>query len=268
MMKTQNHNLGGYNSPIVAMFSLDGLRTPDSNVNRNFNRGNWRFSPLNTLNFTNSGGWSAYDTKRDLFWANGGAGTETMTAFDPKPARDGGRFGTFLNYPRRTAQMHAAAAYDPANDIVVFTVFRTTPDVLAIDLTRPETGAAGDVKLVQTGSVPTLAESHGWEWSPGRRAFIYYNRGSGVFEFKQQGSKWRTDSWKWTGLTAANNITVPAGRNTAGSNGVFSRFQIVTFDDAEIALLVDAINGPVYAFRMPEVDARRVPAPPRSLAAF
>jgi hypothetical protein len=60
---------------------------------------------------------------------------------------------------------------------------------------------------------------------------------------------------------------VPAGQNTAGSNGVFSRFRIVTFDDAEVALVVTVINGPVYAFRMPEVDARRVPAPPRALAA-
>ena len=45
MMKTQHDNTGGKSSPVVAMFSLDGLKPPDSNANRDWNKRNWRLSP-------------------------------------------------------------------------------------------------------------------------------------------------------------------------------------------------------------------------------
>ena len=47
MLKTQHDNTGGKSSPVVAMFSLDGLRAPDSNANREWNKRNWRLSPRN-----------------------------------------------------------------------------------------------------------------------------------------------------------------------------------------------------------------------------
>jgi hypothetical protein len=43
---------------------------------------------------------------------------------------------------------------------------------------------------------------------------------------------------------------------------VYSKFRIVSFADAEIALVVNQVNGPVYAFRMPGAESRREPKSP------
>jgi hypothetical protein len=248
MMKTQHDNTGGRSSPVVAMFSLDGLRTADSNVNRDYNRRNWRLSPRHTEDYTTSGGWSAYDSRRDIFWANGGSGTRSFVGFDPNPAKSGGRFGTFQGHAQRSSTTDAVAAYDPVNDLVVFTVFRTAPNVWAIDLSQPGGGSVANVQLQQVGVPPELESAHGWEWSPTRQAFIYYRRGAGVFELKQQGPDWRSNPWKWSDLTSSANSVTPAGDS---KNGVYSKFRIASFVDAEIALVVTRVDGPVYAFRIP-----------------
>jgi hypothetical protein len=189
-----------------------------------------------------------------------------MVSFDPKPDRGNGRFGSFQSYPRRTDFVNMVAAHDPVNDIVVVTAFRNAPDVLAVDLARPADGGPGNVKLVQTGSPPTLEQSHGWEWSPSRRAFIYYRRGAGVYEFKQEGRNWRTDPWRWTALTSPDNTIVPVDARSTGTQGPFGRFRIVTFDDSEIALVVTKVDGPVYAFKIPPAPVAR-PRQPQDLAA-
>ena len=264
MMKTQHHNTGGQSSPVVAMFSLDGLKPPDSNANRDANRGNWRLSPLHSDNYTQSGGWSVYDSKRDLFWANGGAGARSFVSFDPKPSQPGGRFGAFKSYPQRTAVTDAVAAYDPVNDIILYTVFRNAPNVWAVDLAQPAAGNGGNVQITQAGSAPEREPAHGWEWSPARRAFVYYRRGADVFELKQQGPDWRTASWKWSELTAPANTVVPAGES---KNGVYSKFRIASFDDVEVGLVVTEVDGPVYAFRIPSADGRRGPKSPAALKA-
>ncbi len=259
MMKTQHHNTGGQSSPVVAMFSLDGLKPPDSNANRDANRANWRLSPLHSDDYTQSGGWSVYDSKRDLFWANGGAGTRSFVSFDPKPSQAGGRFGTFKSHPHRTSVTDAVAAYDPVNDIILYTVFRNAPNVWAVDLAQPAAGNGGNVQISQTGTAPEREPAHGWEWSPARRAFVYYRRGAGVHELRQQGTDWRSDPWQWSELTSPENTLVPAGDNR---NGVYSKFRIASFADAEIALVVNQVNGPVYAFRMPGAESRREPKSP------
>jgi hypothetical protein len=259
MMKTQHDNTGGQSSPMVAMFSLDGLKSPDTNANRDANRANWRLSPLHADNYTQSGGWSVYDSKRDLFWANGGAGTRSFVSFDPKPSQPGGRFGAFKSYPQRTAVTDAVAAYDPVNDIILYTVFRNAPNVWAVDLAQPAAGNGGNVQITQAGSAPEREPAHGWEWSPSRRAFVYYRRGAGVHELRQQGTDWRTDPWQWSELTSPENTLVPAGEIR---NGVYSKFRIASFADAEIALVVNQANGPVYAFRMPGAESRREPKSP------
>jgi hypothetical protein len=264
MMKTQYDNTGGKSSPVVAMFSLDDLKAPDSNANRDWNKRNWRLSTLNSENFTHSGGWSAYDSKRDLFWANGGSGTRSFVSFDPKPKAAGDRYGRFENYPQRSAVTDAVAAYDPSNDIIVYTVFRSAPEVRAIDLTEPGSGNSGNVSLAQAGTPPDRQSSHGWEWSPSRQAFVYYRRGAEVFELKQQGPDWRTAAWTWSELTAPQNTVVPTGESR---NGVYSKFRIASFDDAEIALVVTEVDGPVYAFRIPGGTDRPAPRSPAALKA-
>lgn len=262
MMKTQFDNTGGKSSPVVAMFSFDGLRPADSNANRDWNKRNWRLSPLNPENYTQSGGWSVYDSKRDLFWANGGSGTRNFVSFDPKPETEGNRYGRFQSYQQRAAVTDAVAAYDPVNDIIVFTVFRNSPEVRAFSLTEPDGGTDGNIQLTQTGRPPERESAHGWEWSPARRAFIYYRRGAGVFELEQQGADWRTADWSWSELTSPENKVVPEG---GSKNGVYSKFRIASFDDAEIALVVLEVDGPVYAFRIPGAERRTAPKSPAEL---
>ena len=264
MLKTQHDNTGGKSSPVVAMFSLDGLRAPDSNANRDWNKRNWRLSPRNAENYTHSGGWSAYDSRRDLFWANGGSGTRSFVSFDPKPKADDTRYGRFENFPHRASVTDAVAAYDPVNDLIVYTTFRNSPEVRAVELSQPGAGSDGNVPLTQAGTPPERLSSHGWEWSPARRAFVYYRRGAEVFALKQQGPDWRTAAWTWSELTAPQNTVVPAGESR---NGVYSKFRIASFDDAEIALVVTEVDGPVYAFRIPGGDGRPAPRSPAALKA-
>ena len=267
VMRTEYDNVGWTSSPVVAMFSFDNLRPPTSNPNRDLNKLNWRRSSLNAGNYTNVGGWSVYDSSRDVFWANGGAGTNSFVKFDPKSAQSDGRFGSFENFAPRSGVTHAVAAYDPTNDTIVFTTFRLAPEVWAIDLARPGAGSSANVKLSQRGTPPPLEESHGWEWSPARRAFLYYRRGAGVFEFKQHGTSWQTDAWQWSELTSPQNVIVPVEQRVNGTHGVFSKFRIASFMDAEIALVVTRVDKPVYAFRIPEAQTNRVPRQPTQLEA-
>lgn len=268
MMKSQYDNKGGNNTPIVFMMPLDELRVPASNADRDFNKGKWLRSVVNSSNHANAGGWSAYDSRRDLFWMNGGGGTgNTLASFDLRTTQPNGTRGAFANYPRRSDIVHGAAAYDPGNDIILFTEFRKAPDIWAVDLSQPATGRPGNVKILQTGTVPLLEQSHGWEWSPTRRAFLYYRRGSGVYELKQQGSDWRASNWKWSELTSPGNTVIPEGERSNSTNGVFSKFRIATFDDCEIALVVSEVDQAVYAFRVPSRASEARPGPPEALSA-
>jgi hypothetical protein len=268
MMRTQHHNLGGYNTPIVFMFSLDGLLPPGTNANRDLNKKNWRYSSVNPLDHARSGGWSAYDSKRDLLWAHGGDGPRNAFAsYDPEPVDKNGRHGVFQNYPIRSNIINGGAAYDPENDLILFTEFRAAPDIWAIDLSKPGAGRDGNVRILQSGTPPLLEESHGWEWSPTRKAFVYYRRGSGVYELKQQQQDWRTSPWHWTDLTSARNTVVPEGERSNGTNGVHSKFRLATYSDAEIALVVSEIDQAVYAFRIPSPGTDSRPRPPAELSA-
>lgn len=256
MLKTQHDNTGGRSTPVVSMFSLDNLLPPDTNANRDANRKNWRLSPRNSVNYTNSGGWSAYDSKRDLFWANGGSGTKAFVSFDPKPKAEGRKWGVFGNYPSRSGVTDAVAAYDPGNDIILYTVFRNAPNVLAIDLSKPGAGGAGNVKLNTGGAPPPeLKSQHGWEWSPARGAFLYYRGGAGVFELKQQGPDWRTAEWRWAPLTSPENKSEPP---SAPKNGIYSRFRIARYADAEVAIVAIQTQEPVWAFRVPDVSKQKI----------
>ena len=51
------------------------------------------------------------------------------------------------------------------------------------------------------------------------------------------------------------------------SNGVYSRFRLVRYDDAEIAVVVNSVDGPVYAFKLPGSAPIEKPNPPSSVEA-
>lgn len=219
----------------------------------------WSHSTVNSA-VTGSGGYSAYDSKRDVFWLEGGSGSTALVKYDPNVTNGDGTVGKWTNYPVKLHRTDSIAGYDPANDLMVVTTFRDGEQVYGIDLSNPD---AGPVQLNESGTPPSKRSAHGWEWSNTRAAFIYYRDGSGVYEFKQNGADWKTATWAWKKLTSASNSVTPAPAPV--DNGVYGRFRIARYSDAEIAVVVNNVGGPVYAFKIPSGGAE--PKPPTGVTA-
>jgi hypothetical protein len=249
--------------------SLVVLRTMASNVPNNvpvaamfsFSTKTWRHSPSNSEQHQVSGGWSAYDRQRDVFWAEGGSGTTAFAKFDPKVSASGGRMGGWTNYSPKVEITDAVAAHDPDHDILLVPAFRSGTTIYAVDLKSPTSAA---VTISQGGSAPSRQGGNGWEWSNLRKSFLYYGgSGAGLYELKLQGTDWRSGSWNWAALTSPSNNLTP--QNPSGAP--YSRFRLARYDDAEVAILVTAVNQPVYAFRVPGAGSIVRPNPPSNVTA-
>jgi hypothetical protein len=204
----------------------------------------WRHSKVNSSVTVAGGGYSVYDSKRDVFWLEGGSGSDALVQYNPNVNNGDGTYGKWTNYPTKLHRTDSIAAYDPANDLMVVTTFRDGTQVYGIDLSNP---AAGPVQLNEGGTPPSKRSAHGWEWSNSRAAFIYYRDGDGVYEFKKGSGSWQTAVWSWKKLTSGSNSVTPP----TVDNGVYSRFRIARYADAEIAVVANSTTGPVYAFRIP-----------------
>jgi hypothetical protein len=229
-LEAETNNLGGYTTSTAYMFSLDQRR--------------WRHSQKSQRSM-GAFGYSAYDTKRDLFWTEGGyTGAENpLSSFDPSPALPDGTYGAFAQYVSQVNTNGCVAAYDPMHDIVVVTIFRGGTEIKAIDVGNPAVGA---LTLKQSGAPPKLVAGHGWEWSRTREAFIYW-AGDDVYEFKTSGASWTTAAWTWTKLMNPANRVQP----DYAANGVYGRFRIAQYESLEVALTVNSNTGDVYALRLP-----------------
>lgn len=217
------------NAPIPFMFSFD-TRT-------------WRPGPRNTRDHHSSGGWSVYDASRDLFWAEGGSGTDAFSSFNPNGLNADGTYGRFTNYPYKIGITGAVAALDPVRDIILVSSLRTDSRIHAIDLTVPNNN---DVIIPYGGSAPsTFRSAHGWEWSQTRNSFIYWS-GQEVFELRPPATGW-SGSWTWVNITSSSNTVTP----DYSPNNVYSRFRIAKYQDVEVAITVNSISGSVYVFRLP-----------------
>jgi hypothetical protein len=216
----------------------------------------WRHSVRNSIQ-VRDGGWSAYDSTRDVFWFQGGGSASTSTAmvkFDPNVDNGNGTYGKYTNYSPQLARTDSVAAYDPNHDILAVATFREYTSIYGIDLKNPE---AAPVTLKEGGAAPDKRSASGWEWSPSRSAFIYWRSGAGVYEFAPSGTDWKGGTWSWSNLTSGSNGTTPQGMEV--DNGVYGRFQIVSYQDMDIAVVVNRVDGPVYAFRLPSGIRPRAP---------
>ena len=242
--RSERNNLGGYMVHTAFLLSFDTRM--------------WRRSPKNDKGHGTSGGCSAYDSSRDVFWVHGGAGPTTFAKFDPKVKNPDGTVGQWTNYATKLGGgMDLAAAHDPVRDLVVIANFRKDSStealrgVCAIDLKSPD-GAI--VRLNDEGPKPAIDGKNGaagWEWSPLRRAILYWRRGADVLELKPPAGDWKTGAWNWSVITAAAaNKAEP--EKMREDNGVYSRFRIASYADAEVAVVINNIAGPVWAFRVPE----------------
>jgi hypothetical protein len=199
-------------------------------------------------------GWSAYDSRRDGYWVNPPPSTPNRPGFrffDPNGENADGSVGIWSEShgPRKPGGGDGMGSYEPQNDLVVYTDFRKEPGVVyAVEARRPASAA---VPLGLRGDPPDLGYAHGWEWSDLRRGFVYWPRtaGADVHELRLGGDDWRRDPWTWRRLTSPSNRIVPQPMQF--DRGVYSRFRLVRFRDAEVALVVNRADGPVYAFRVP-----------------
>jgi hypothetical protein len=216
----------------------------------------WRHGPADSQQII-YGGWTVYDAKRDAFWSEGGDSGGVLGKFT---MNGNGTSGSWTNFGAKLSALDSNAAIDPGHDFIAITTFRQNSNVYGLDLNNP---SGSLVTLKQGGSSPS-ASANGWEWSDLRQAFIFWRRGSGVYEFKLSGSDWKTGTWNWTNLTAGGNSVTPQDQ----SNGVYNRFRLMRYDDAEIAVVVNSVTGSVYAFRMPGSSAPAIkPKPPSSVQA-
>jgi hypothetical protein len=215
----------------------------------------WRRSTRDNTN-VGDGGWSAYDSTRDVFWYQGGGGSSkspSMIKFDPNVQNGDGTVGKYTNYSALLPRTDSVAAYDPIHDIVVVATYREYQSVYGIDPKNPD-GAA--VTLKEAGTAPSREAASGWEWSPSRSSFIYWRRGGDVYELASPGTDWK-GTWTWSKLTSSQNGTTPQAMSV--DNGVYSRFQVVSYQDMDIAIVVNRVDGPVYAFRLPSGVRPRAP---------
>lgn len=219
------NNFGGYVVPNPYLFSLE--------------HGTWRRGAPNGSGM-GAIGWSAYDSRRDVFWTAGGCCGGPIGEFDPSTDNGDGTFGRWTNHESRPELNvnSSMAAYDPIHDLVAITTFRKTSDVWALDVAAPD---EPPVRITTIGAAPTLAQAAGWEWSPSREAFLYW-AGEHVHELRPT-----SGAWEWL------DVTNPAGTVTPDytSNGVFSRFRVMSYGALDVAIVVSSVDGPVYAFRVP-----------------
>jgi hypothetical protein len=235
---------GSHNVPTAYLLSLDS-RT-------------WRHSPRNERNHASVGGWSAYDSKRDVFWVEGGAGSDTFACLDPKAEGPDGSVGRWTNHGLKlNGSTEAVAAYDPVRDLVVVANLRdgsSTEDLRGVCAIDPGSPGRPAVRLRDQGTRPALdgnSGAAGWEWSHLRGAFLCWRRGADVLELRPPAGDWRTEAWTWAVLTdAAANRAEP--EKMRWDNGVYGRFRIARYADAEVAVVINNMGGPVWAFRVPD----------------
>lgn len=194
-----------------------------------------------------SGGFSAYDPVKRVHWtASPGKASAGLRWFDAAPRNADGTIGA---WSERIADVPLAAdsvaAIDPDRRLLVYTRFRQGGDVFAVDLA---VGRPRAIRIAYGGDTPMLESAHGWEWSPTRKAFLYWRRGVGVYQLRLDGSDPIRGRWEWSRLTTAGSQGPPEMRR---DNGIFGRFRIASIEGREFAIVVNGADQPVYAFRVP-----------------
>lgn len=241
-MYTQSSNSPA-NATVPVFFDFDTMK--------------WRRGPKNSSE-VQYGGWAVYDSSRDAWWAEGGDSGGVLAKYT---MNGDGSAGAWTNYSAKFNALDSRAARDPLHDILVITTFRQDDNMYGVDLKNP---SGAPVRLVQGGSAPARDGAAGWEWSEWLQAFVYWRSGGGVYKVAPPSGDWRTGTWTWTALTGSANAMTPQDP----SGGIYNRFRLMRYSDAEIAVVVNSVDGKVYAFRMPGTGAVvKTPNPPSTVTA-
>jgi len=214
-------------------------------------------------------GAGVWDKTRDKYWLwsinyeTGGHGDNFFASLDPlasagnqwiddRPANANDGHGWSNN------GIDQAIVHDPDQDIIISFDFRNANVVQYLKPDNPSQYYLNKPTawpITESGSAPSKTGAGGAGWSEHRDAAIWWpSFGSDeVYEFKyssgSQGSQGTAGdlTYTWSSITAGTSTVTPLYNGEAGE---YNRFQIVTYDDYEIAIAITNVDGPVYAFRI------------------
>jgi hypothetical protein len=229
----------------------------------NFDTLSWRRGPRHPTAILNSGGWTAWDEKRQLIWGHSGdaGGGNAFLSFDPNGENADGTFGSWGElFPNKLVGEadHHAMAIDPAGDIIVVLV-HSRNELCAIDPACPEMPI---FQLCSSAGKPRTHEYAALEYSPNLHGFLYYSAVDGANLYKitpAYGKNWTeltNGIWTWEPLLHKQNSLNPiadarrASAHEINVSHTFGRFRIATYADVDVALLVRHVDSPVYAIRL------------------
>lgn len=190
-----------------------------------------------------SDGWMTRDSNRGLLLTHGGSGSSSsvLASLDPTVG-EAGSYGLWTRLGAKSSGSGQVAAYDPQQDILV--------------LYTPDTGVVRALNCAAlTGSLQSLAVENpqilsrkcGFQYSPTLNAFVAWDTGGNVYQLRKSvNGDYLSGTWTWSLLTASGNTVSPA----KASNGTFGRFRIATYSNAEVAIVINAVDQQPYAFRI------------------
>jgi hypothetical protein len=225
-------------TPRPHLFNLDSLT--------------WRRGAKHPSAILNSGGFSAWDSKRRLLWGHSGddGGGNAFVAFSPDRLNADGSYGSWREFhPNKLAghANHNAMQIQPSADLIVFAL-HARDSLAIIDPEHPEASVA---RVVSRGVKPRIHEYASLQYSPGLDALIYYSAtdGANVHAIEvDRDAHWRsvTDDPSLDPIEDAAR----SSRYEVSRAHTFGRFRIAHFGDTDLALLVRHVDSPVYALRL------------------
>lgn len=193
---------------------------------------------------TYSDGWGVLDTTRNRIVVHGGGGRSgsVLASIDPTTGEDQGEYGTWSLYGNKISTSGVGSAYDPVNDCII--TFAADGRLRGLDASN----LGGSVVTLTTNTPPAgLSIGMGFQYSYALGGFVMWNNGSDVYLLKMNAGSgnWKTNGWTWSLLTTNTTVApIKAGNNT------YNRFQVMRYANAEVALVVNGVTEPLYAFRL------------------
>jgi hypothetical protein len=190
-----------------------------------------------TGNPTLSDGMSFWDTTRSRFLTFGGQGGSRGSASVDLSTGSSGSYGTWTDIGVKSDFGRASADYDPVNDIGV--IYRgSTGALYSLNCAAP----TGAYQTLSTETTLALGEKCGFKYSPTLNGFIAWGTGRNVYLL----SRSQGGAYSWSLLSGSSVGETPL----KAANGTYNRFRVVTYSDAEIALVINGVTETPYAFRI------------------
>ena len=227
----------------------------------NLDRLQWRRGPQLPGATIESAGFTAWDSRRRLFWGHSGdaGGGNVFAAFSPDGDNPDGTVGHWVFRATnrfRGAADHNAMTWDPERDRLLVCV-ASRNQVCEIDPGEP--AAAPRELRVRAAGGCTLRECAALEYAPALGAPVYYSACDGATVYSLEpaaGGQRGRQEWRWVVRTSRANALDPVAdaRSQSGfetnASHTFGRMRVAAFAGIDVVVLVRHIDSPVYALRL------------------